>query len=454
MFMRYVLAATRQQRPPSLGSDSRVVDESVTPASAAPPHRRRFNPFTALGPGLITGAADDDPSGIATYSQAGAQFGLHMLWTMVLTYPFMAVFQSICARVGRVTGRGLAANIKIVFPPWVVGVVVCMLLVANTLNIAADMTAMGEAAQLVFGGPRHVFTIALALISLLLQVFIPYHRYVRFLKWLTLALFAYVAVAFTVSVPWREVVYRTLWPKFALDRSAATLIVAVFGTTISPYLFFWQSSEEVEEIENHSGAHPLADAPAEAPGELERIGWDTYGGMFYSNGIAFFIILSTAVTLHAAGVANIQTAAQAANALRPLAGDWAFALFALGIIATGLLALPVLAGSAAYALSEALGWTEGLERTLDQARGFYGVIGAAFTAGIVLDFSRVDPIKALFWAAVVNGVIAVPLMFIIMLLATRRSIMRQFVVRRGQRWLGWIATVIMAIVSVTMFALA
>ena len=195
-----------------------------------------------------------------------------------------------------------------------------MLLVANTLNIAADMTAMGEAAQLVFGGPRHVFTIALALISLLLQVFIPYHRYVRFLKWLTLALFAYVAVAFTVSVPWREVVYRTLWPKFALDRSAATLIVAVFGTTISPYLFFWQSSEEVEEIENHSGAHPLADAPAEAPGELERIGWDTYGGMFYSNGIAFFIILSTAVTLHAAGVANIQSAAQAANALRPLAG--------------------------------------------------------------------------------------------------------------------------------------
>jgi NRAMP (natural resistance-associated macrophage protein)-like metal ion transporter len=423
-------------------------------AADAPARRQRFNPFTALGPGLITGAADDDPSGIATYSQAGARFGLHMLWTMVLTYPFMAVFQSICARVGRVTGRGLAANIKLVFPRWVVALVVVLLLVANTLNIAADVTAMGEAAQLVFGGTRHVFTFGLALLSLLLQVFVPYHRYVRFLKWLTLALFAYVAVAFTVSVPWSEVLYRTIWPKFTVDRDAATLIVAVFGTTISPYLFFWQSSEEVEEIENHHGAHPLKEDPAEAPPELERIGWDTYSGMFYSNGIAFFIILSTAVTLHAAGVNDIQTAAQAASALRPLAGDRAFALFALGIVATGLLALPVLAGSAAYALSEAFGWREGLERTFAEARGFYGVIGAAFTAGIALDFSSIDPIKALFWAAVVNGVIAVPLMLIIMLLATRTSIMGQFTLRRGQRWLGWIATAIMALVSVTMFVLA
>jgi Mn2+/Fe2+ NRAMP family transporter len=426
----------------------------TTPVGDTQATERPFNPFTALGPGLITGAADDDPSGIATYSQAGAQFGLHMLWTMVLTYPFMAVFQSICARIGRVTGRGLAANIRMVFPSWVVGGVVIMLLVANTLNIAADMTAMGEAAQLVFGGTRHVFTITFALISLLLQVFVPYHRYVRFLKWLTLALFAYVAVAFTVNVPWREVAYRTLLPEFTVDRRAALLIVAVFGTTISPYLFFWQSSEEVEEIQNHRGAHPLTENPAEAPRELERIGWDTYGGMFYSNGIAFFIMLSTALTLNVAGVTNIETAAQAANALRPIAGDGAFALFALGIIATGLLALPVLAGSGAYALSEALGWKEGLERTFTQARGFYGVIGAAFTVGILLDFSSIDPIKALFGAAVVNGVIAVPLMFIIMLLATRPSIMRQFVVRRGQRWFGWIATGIMAVVSITMFVLA
>jgi NRAMP (natural resistance-associated macrophage protein)-like metal ion transporter len=423
-------------------------------AKADAPARRRFNPFTALGPGLITGAADDDPSGIATYSQAGAQFGLQMLWTMVLTYPFMAVFQSICARVGRVTGRGLAANIKLAFPRPVVTVVVVLLLIANTLNIAADVTAMGEAAQLVFGGSRHIFTFGLALVSLLLQVFVPYHRYVRFLKWLTLALFAYVAVAFTVEVPWGEVLHRTFLPEFKVDRDAATLVVAVFGTTISPYLFFWQSSEEVEEIENHTGAHALTEAPAEAPAEFARIGVDTYGGMLYSNAIAFFIMLSTAVTLHATGATGIQTAAQAANALRPLAGDRAFALFALGIVATGLLALPILAGSAAYALSEAFGWKEGLERKFSDARGFYGVIGAAFSAGIALDFSSVDPIKALFWTAVVNGVIAVPLMFIIMLLASRASIMGQFVVARGQRWLGWVATAIMAVVSVTMFVLS
>jgi Mn2+/Fe2+ NRAMP family transporter len=353
-----------------------------------------------------------------------------------------------------VTGRGLAANIKLAFPRPVVTVVVVLLLVANTLNIAADMTAMGEAAQLVFGGSRHVFTFGLALVSLLLQVFVPYHRYVRFLKWLTVALLAYVAVAFTVSVPWGEVLHRTFIPEFKVDRDAATLVVAVFGTTISPYLFFWQSSEEVEEIENHTGAHALTDAPAEAPAEFARIGVDTYGGMLYSNGIAFFIILSTAVTLKGGGATGIQTAAQAANALRPLAGDRAFALFALGIIATGLLALPILAGSAAYALSEAFGWKEGLERKFTEARGFYGVIGAAFSAGIALDFSSIDPIKALFWTAVVNGVIAVPLMFIIMLLASRTSIMGQFIVARGQRWLGWIATAIMALVSVTMFALS
>ena len=426
----------------------------LTLTADAPKGRRRFNPFAALGPGLITGAADDDPSGIATYSQAGARFGLHMLWTVVLTYPFMAVFQSICARVGRVTGRGLAANIKLAFPRWVVIAGVSMLLVANTLNIAADLTAMGEAAQLVVGGSRHLFTLALALFSLGLQILIPYHRYVRFLKWLTLALLAYVAVAFTVNVPWKEVAYRTIWPGFTVGRDAATLVVAVFGTTISPYLFFWQSSEEVEEIQNHHGAHPLTEDPAEATPELSRIGWDTYSGMFYSNAIAFFIILSTAVTLHTSGVTDIQTAAQAASALKPLAGPLAFGLFALGIIATGLLAVPILAGSAAYALSESLGWKEGLERKFEDAHGFYGVIGAAIIAGIALDYSTIDPIKALFWAAVVNGVIAVPLMFVIMLLASRRSIMGDFVVVRAQRWFGWMATAIMAVVSIMMFVLA
>ena len=415
--------------------------------------KRRFNPFTALGPGLITGAADDDPSGIATYSQAGAQFGLSMLWTTVLTYPFMSVFQSVCGRIGRVTGRGLASNIKTVFPRWVLLSVVGLLLIANTLNVAADIAAMGEAGGLIIPGGRHFLTIGLAGATLALQVFVPYHRYVRFLKWLTLSLFAYVAVAFTVNVPWLSVARHVVWPQFKLDKDAATLVVGVFGTTISPYLFFWQASEEVEEIANHKGAHALKDAPGEAPAELRRIGWDTYIGMAFSNAIAFFIILSTAVTLNAHGVTNIATATQAASALRPLAGDFAFYLFAAGIIGTGLLAIPTLAGSAAYALSEAMGWKEGLETKFSEAHGFYGVIGFAILGGVVLDYSPIDPIKALFWSAVVNGVIAVPLMGVIMLLSTRTSLMGDFTASPWQRWGGWAATAIMAAVAVLMFVL-
>ncbi len=415
--------------------------------------KRRFNPFTALGPGLITGAADDDPSGIATYSQAGARFGLHMLWTVVLTYPLMAVFQSVCARIGRVTGRGLTANIKDAFPPWVARWAVALLLIANVLNIAADVAAMGEASQLVFGGGRHVFTAGLAIASLLLQVFVPYHRYVRYLKWLTLALLAYVAVAFTVNAPWDQVLRFTIRPSFQLNADAAMVIVAVFGTTISPYLFFWQSSEEVEEIQTHKGSHALKDAPQEAGPELRRIGWDTYLGMGYSNTIAFFIILSTAVTLHAHGITNIATASQAALALRPLAGEFAFALFALGIVATGLLALPVLAGSGAYALAEVMGWREGLENRLGQARGFYAVIGVAILAGVGLDFSPLDPIKALFFAAVINGVTAAPLMVVIMLMAGRRSVMGRFRANPVQLLLGWLAAAVMAASSLLMFTL-
>jgi NRAMP (natural resistance-associated macrophage protein)-like metal ion transporter len=416
--------------------------------------KRVFNPFSALGPGLVTGAADDDPSGIATYSQAGAQFGLHMLWTVVLIYPFMAVFQSLCARIGRVTGQGLGANIKALFPAWVVRLVILLLLVANTLNIASDIAAMGEASELALGWGRHFFTVALALLTLYLQVFVPYHRYVRYLKWLTLALFAYVGVAFTVHVPWREVALKTFFPHFAVNVDAATMIVAVFGTTISPYLFFWQASEEVEEISNRQGSHPLHDAPDEAPGELRRIGWDTYLGMAYCNLISYFIILATALTLHAAGVNNIQTAAEAARALRPIAGDLAFGLFAAGIVGTGLLAVPTLAGSAAYALSETMGWKEGLESRFNEAHGFYGVIGFAIVAGVALDFSPLDPMKALFWSAVVNGVIAVPLMFVVMLLATSRKVMGAFTASAWQRWGGWLATALMAAVSALMFGLA
>ena len=415
--------------------------------------KRRSNPFTALGPGLVTGAADDDPSGIATYSQAGAQFGLNMLWTMLFTYPFMAVFQSICARVGRVTGKGLAENIKAVFPASVVRLVVLLLLAANTLNIAADISAMGESAALVFRGGRHAFTVGLAVLTLALQVYVPYHRYVWVLKWLTAALLAYVAVAFTVHVPWVDVARHVASPQLKLNSETATLIVGIFGTTISPYLFFWQASEEVEEIQNHKDARALKDDPDEAPLELERIGWDTYVGMGYSNIIAFFIILSTAVTLNAAGVTTIETATQAANALRPLAGDLTFALFALGIVGTGLLAVPTLAGSAAYALSETMGWKEGLENKPSEAQGFYGVIIFAVLAGIVLDFSSIDPMKALFWSAVVNGVIAAPLIIVIMLLATRKSVMGEFTATPWQRLGGWLATAIMTIVAAMMFVL-
>src|SRR6202795_4739971 len=336
--------------------------------------RLKEHPLARVGPGLITGVADDDPSGIATYSQAGAQFGLNILWTMPLAFPLMAAIQYMCGSIGRVTGKGLAANIKDAFPPIIIRAVVLLLLIANTLNIAADVAAMGEVAGLVMGFDRHLMTAFFVIATLLLQVFIPYHRYVRFLKWLTLSLLAYAAVLFTVHVPWGEVALRTVWPKLTLDSSAGAVIVGVFGTTISPYLFFWQASEEVEDMHAKKAARPLLQNPGAARAELRRIRWDTWSGMLYSNITAYFIILATAVTLHAAGITQIDTAAQAANALRPLAGDFAFVLFALGILGVGLIGVPVLAGSGAYALSEAMGWRFGLERKAGEARGFYAVI--------------------------------------------------------------------------------
>jgi NRAMP (natural resistance-associated macrophage protein)-like metal ion transporter len=416
-----------------------------------PKRTRHFNPLTALGPGLITGAADDDPSGIATYSQAGAQFGFQMLWTMVFTYPLQGVFQSVCARIGRVTGKGLAANIKTVFPTWVLLAVVALVLFANTLNVSSDVAAMGEAAALYLPGQSHLLTIGFALLTLGLLIFVPYHLYVWILKWLTLSLFAYIAVAFIVRAPWPEVLRRTVWPQFKLSKDSLTMIVAIFGTTISPYLFFWQASEEVEEIETHVDEHPLKEKPGEAREELRRIGWDTYIGMAYSNVIAFFVILATAVTLNAHGVTNIQTASQAAVALKPIAGEFASALFAVAIVGTGLLAIPTLAGSAAYALSEAMGWREGLELKFSEARGFYIIIGVAILGGVVVSYSPLDPIKALFWSAVVNGVVAVPLMAIIMLLVSRKSLMGVFVATPWQRIGGWAATAVMGAAAVLMF---
>lgn len=414
-------------------------------------NRLKEHPLSRIGPGLITGVADDDPSGIATYSQAGAQFGLNMLWTMPLAFPLMAAIQSICARIGRVTGKGLAANIKTTFPPIVLHAVVLLLLVANTLNIAADVAAMGEVSELVTGFDRHLMTVFFVVVTLLSQVFVPYHRYVFFLKWLTLSLLAYAAVLFTVHVPWGEVVLRTFWPNFTPNSEAATVVVGVFGTTISPYLFFWQASEEVEDMQGRHNAAPLVRDGRAAGSELRRIRWDTWSGMLYSDATAYFIILATAVTLNVAGVQDIETAAQAASALRPLAGDFAYMLFALGILGVGLIGVPVLAGSAAYALSEAMGWNWGLERKATDARGFYGVIAVSVLAGLVIQYSPISPMKALFWSAVINGIVAVPLMVVIILLVSKKSVMGAFTAGRSIIFLGWIATGVMGMTAVRMF---
>jgi Mn2+/Fe2+ NRAMP family transporter len=402
-----------------------------------------------VGPGLITGAADDDPSGIATYSQAGAQFGLDMLWTMPLAFPLMAAVQSMCAEIGRVTGKGLAANIKTRFPPIVLKGVVLLLLIANTLNIAADVAAVGEVAELVSGLDRHLMTALFVIVTLLLQIFVPYHRYVVFLKWLTLSLLAYAAVLFTVHVPWAEVARKTVWPSFTFDFSAASMVVGIFGTTISPYLFFWQASQEVEDLRAAHGA-ALRTNPAPAPREMRRIHLDTWTGMFYSDLTAYFIILATAVTLHVSGVTDIRTAAQAAGALEPLAGDFAFLLFATGIIGVGLIGVPVLAGSAAYALAEAMSWRTGLERPPQDARGFYSVIAVSVLAGLIIQYSPISPMKALFWSAVINGIVAVPLMVVIILIASSASVMGRFVSSRVIVVLGWIATAIMGIAAALM----
>jgi NRAMP (natural resistance-associated macrophage protein)-like metal ion transporter len=405
-----------------------------------------------LGPGLITGAADDDPSGIATYSQAGAQFGFLVLWTIVFTYPLMVGIQLVSARIGRVTGHGLASNIGRNFPRPILYGIVALLVIANTVNIAADIAAMGEALQLVIGGPPHAYAVLFGVTCLLLQVLLSYRRYVRYLKWLTLALLSYVAVLLTIDIPWRLVAAHTITPHFALGSDYLTVVVAVFGTTISPYLFFWQAAQEVEELSADPRAGALAHAPDGANAHLRRIKIDTYLGMAFSNVVAFCIILATAATLNASGITNIQTSAQAAEALRPLAGNAAFLLFALGIIGTGLIAVPVLAGSAAYAVSESFEWKRGLDLKLLEAREFYAIIALATLGGVALDFSPIDPIRALFWSAVVNGVIAVPIMVIMMLLADDPKVMGRFIVKRRLKALGWLATGTMAAAVAAMFA--
>ena len=405
-----------------------------------------------LGPGLVTGAADDDPSGIATYSQAGAQYGFGLLWTMVLTYPLMAAIQMVSAKIGLVTGRGLAANMQRFYPSYITLPLVLLLLIANTINIAADLAAMSDAIKLVFGGPRQIYSVLIGLICLSLQILIPYNRYVYFLKWLTLSLFAYVGTVFASHVEWSQVIRETFLPHIAFEPSYMLLVVGVLGTTISPYLFFWQASEEVEEIHTHKARRPLLESPKQGPSQLRRMKWDTIVGMGFSNVIAFFIILTTAATLFSAGLHNIQTSAEAAAALRPIAGEFAFALFAVGIIGTGLLAIPVLAGSAAYAMAELIHKPASLSFKPTAAKHFYAIIAASTLIGIGLDLTGIDAIKALLWSAVINGVTAVPLMFALMHMASKQEVMGSFTVEGNAKRLGWIATLLMTVAAVVLIA--
>jgi len=403
-----------------------------------------------LGPGLITGAADDDPSGIATYSQGGAQFGFNLLWTLLLTFPLMVAIQMVSALIGRVTGHGLAKNMGDVLPGWLVTGLVALLFLANTINVGADLAAMGEAAKLVTGFNEHAFTIFFALLSLGLQLFIPYRRYARFLTVLTFSLFAYVALLFMLKLDWAAIGAGVIGLHPNLTDSAATTIVAIFGTTISPYLFFWQSAQEVEEVDQKPEEHPLVDRPAEAPAAIARIEVDTISGMLASNLIALAIMISTAATLHQHGVTNINTASDAAKALEPIAGRFAFGLFSVGIIGTGLLAIPVLAGSSGYAIAESRGWKTGLDNMPWEARGFYAVIGAAVLLGLGIDYSPIDPIKALYWSAVLNGVIAVPMMAAMMVVASNKRKMGRFTVGPVLGGLGWLSAAVMAAATITM----
>jgi NRAMP (natural resistance-associated macrophage protein)-like metal ion transporter len=396
-----------------------------------------------LGPGLIAGASDDDPSGIATYSQAGAQLGFAISWTMLVSYPLMVAIQEISARIGRVTGHGIAGNIRRHYPSWLLRLIVGLLLLANTINLGADLGAMGDALQQLIGGSSHLYVIGFAAGCAGLEIFSRYDRYVAILKWTTLSLLAYVATVLVVDVPWGEVALDTLVPAPRWDKDYIVGIVAVLGTTISPYLFFWQSSEEAEDERVNRAAKPLRRAPEQAPAEIRRIQVDTYIGMGYSNLIGLFIIITTAATLHRHGISDIATSAQAAEALRPLAGRIAAGIFALGIIGTGLLAVPVLAGSAAYAVGEALRWPIGLGRRPRQAKAFYATIAFATLVGIGINFAAIEPIKALYWCAVLNGIIAVPLMVVMMIMTAERKVMGQFTLPRPLWLMGWLATVAM-----------
>ena len=436
---------------PGLGRVTGIVTSTQSAsADVEQPERPKLLPL--IGPGLITGASDDDPSGIATYSQAGAQFGYNLGWLLIVSWPLMCGIQEIAARIGRVSGRGIAGNLRRYAPPSVLYMLVGLVVVANVINLGADLGAMAAALKLVIGGPQLFYVAAFALVSLSLEIFVRYARYVSVLKWLTLSLFAYVGVAFVVDMPWAAVARNLVVPTITWRADYLTVVVAILGTTISPYLFFWQAESEVEDCKERPGSRPLVRAPGQSATEFRRIRWDTYTGMALSNLVALFIVLTTAATLHAHGVTDIQTSSQAAEALRPIAGRFVFVVFALGVVGTGLLAVPVLAGSSAYAVGEAFGWHVGLARKLRRAKNFYAVLAAAFVVGAALSFTPLDPIKALFWSAVVNGVVAVPVMVAMLLLAGRREVMGDFSLPVPLAGVGWVATAVMAVAAVGMVA--
>ena len=420
------------------------------PQDVKQPERPKL--LQVLGPGLITGASDDDPSGIATYSQVGAQFGYGLSWVMLFSWPLMCAIQEISARIGRVTGRGIAGNLRLHYPRGVAPAMVLLLVVANVINLGADLGAMGAALKLLIGGPSLLYVALFGIVTVLLEMFSRYSRYVSVLKWLTLSLFAYVGVALMSDLPWGEVAHSLLFPQIQFNAAYLTALVALLGTTISPYLFFWQAESEVEEVKERAQAKPLSRAPEQGPEEFRRIRVDTYVGMALSNLVALFIILTTAATLHAHGITDIQTSSEAAEALRPIAGPFAFAIFAMGIIGTGMLALPVLGASAAYALGETFGWHVGLARKPRRAKGFYAAIALATLVGVGLNFSPISPIKALFWSAVINGVVAVPVMGCMMHLASHRAAMGEFKLHLGLKVVGWSATAVMAAAAIGLFA--
>ncbi len=404
----------------------------------------RFRDFLrTLGPGLITGASDDDPSGIGTYSQAGAQLGYGIGWTMLLTFPLMAAIQEISARVGRVTGHGIAGNVCRHYSMWLLNVVVALLFIANTINIAADLGAMADATKLLIGGHGMLYVVAFGVISVTAEIFLDYKRYVSVLKWLTLSLFAYVGALAFAHISWSQALMGVLVPHITWSADYFTTIVAIFGTTISPYLFFWQASQEAEDQRADVTKRPLIDKHYGAQKEFHRIRADTIVGMAFSNLIALSIMVTAAATLHAAGKTDIQTSAQAAEALRPIAGAFAEVIFALGIVGTGLLAIPVLAGATAYAVGEGRRWPVGLARKPKEAAAFYSVLTLSAAIGIALNFNSINPISALYWSAVINGVLAVPVMVLLMIMARRKDVMGHFVVGGPLHWLGWLSTAAM-----------